>query len=417
MWTLAGEWLMRRSLALLACVLLLGITTGARADGLFGLSASSSTTTINSSGSSLIGLVNRLTNTSDQFSPLANQNFSASLNYAGIPSAIEFQQSFNSSGNRIITLKVPSVGVKQTFSSADGSLSSQIEHYLKRDGLAKLSAFQSVVGRSSPAGVVDGNPLAATALLEDAGYQEFALHPTPFDFNGKQFSTDGGRTVSRYWVDGGVLDAGGISGQYVNLTLATEFNFNDFIGLSFTSPLRFQTLKSADIFMGGEVVGLPLHILPAVGGPISWQVTPEVQGGAVGSQDLVSGGLLYGAQINSSLSLNLAGFIVTLADNAGYDHGENLDISGYHFDTQVNDWIFKNGLEISKSFGNFFIDASGSWTDFARSAYVSGYFTPEIGVGFKFGRRDNCGFRLGYTGNFGDNYNTNGGDILLYFKS
>ena len=104
-----------------------------------------------------------------------------------------------------------------------------------------------------------------------------------------------------------------------------------------------------------------------------------------------------------------------MADTAGYYHGANLNIAGYHFDSQVNDVLFKNGLQVSKSFGNLFVDASGSWTNFTRDAYVDGYFSPEVGVGFRFGRENNCGLRVGYIGNFGNNYNTNGGNVLLYF--
>ncbi len=403
-------------IALLASCVLALVCSNASAQNLFQLNATGSTATVNSGSSSLISLVDQLTNTSNQYSALKNQSFNATLNYAGIPSAITFQQSFDTSGNRVLSVQIPSVGVKETFSSANGSLSTQVKNYLEHDGLAELTAFQSVVARSSPAGVVDGNPLAATALLQDAGFQEFGLHANPFNVNGTRFITDGGHIVNRIWADGGVLDAGGVSGDYVNLTFATEIYFNDVLGLSFTTPLRYQTLKSADIFMGGEIIGVPVNILPAKGGPISWQVTPAVHGGAVGSQDLVSGGILYGGQITSSLSYYTHGFTFTLADQAGYYHGANIDIDGYAFNTPLNQWLFKNGLQVGKSFGNFFIDASGSWTDFSNAAYVKGYFTPELGVGLKFGPHDDFGFRVGYTGNFGDNYNTNGGNILLYFS-
>ena len=169
--------------------------------------------------------------------------------------------------------------------------------------------------------------------------------------------------------------------------------------------------------MGGEVIGLPMQIIPAKGGAFSWQVTPAVHGAAVGSQDLVSGGLMYGGQINSSLSYNIDGFTFTLADQAGYYHGANLSINGYSFDTHLDQFLFKNGLQLTKSFGQFFIDASGTWTNFARDTYVDGYFTPELGLGVKFGGKENCGLRLGYVGNFGDHYNTNGGSILLYFTN
>jgi hypothetical protein len=404
---------MIKRLALLAPIAL--VCASAHAQNLFQINANGSTTTVNTGGSSLLGLVDNLSNNSQQFSALQNKSFTANVNYVGIPSAITFGQSFDTTGDRLLNVQVPSTGLNKTFNSANGSLSTQIQNYLKHDGLAQLTEFQANVGKLSPAGIVDGNPLAATALLQDVGFQEFGLHSDPFNINGTRFTTDGGHIVNRIWAEGGVLDGGGVTGSYVNLTIATEIYFNDFIGLTFTTPLRYQTLHSADIFMGGEVIGVPLQIIPAKGGPFSWQITPALHGGAVGSQDLVSGGILYGAQANSSLSYNIDGFTFTLADQAGYYHGANLDIDGYNFNTPLNQWLFKNGLQASKSFGNFFIDASGSWTDFTRDAYTKGYFSPEIGIGFKFGSHQDCGIRIGYTGNFGDHYNTNGGNILLHF--
>jgi hypothetical protein len=406
---------MKKRWTLLVPCALAAFQSTAIAQNLFQINANSNTTSITAGGSSLIGLVDHLSNNSQQFSSLQNQAFNANLNYAGIPSAITFQQSFDASNDRLLTVQVPSVGLDRTFNSANGSLSTQIKNFLKHDGLADLTAFQAYVSRSSPAGVVDGNPLATTALLQDAGFQEFGLHPDPFEMNGQRFTSDGGHVVSRYWADGGVLDGGGTTGTYVNLTLATEIYFNDFVGLTFTTPLRYQTLKSADIFMGGEVVGVPLQFLPAKGGPFSWQLTPAVHAGAVGSQDLVSGGLLYGGQITSSFSYYTHGFTFTLADQAGYYHGANVDIGGYNFNTPLDQWLFKNGVQVSKSFGSFFIDASGSWTDFSRDVFVKGYFTPQIGIGVKFGNDQGCGLRVGYTGNFGDHYNTNGGNVMLYF--
>jgi hypothetical protein len=404
-----------RILALSLLAVVLYVPAAASADDLFGITASSSTTTVKAGSSSLIGLVENLSNTNNQFTPLQNQNFNSSLNYAGIKNAFLINQSFDTADHRIINFQVPSVGINQTFSSANGSLSTQIRDYLKKDGLADLSAFQAVVDQQSAAGVVDGNPLAATALLADAGYHEFALHPSPFDLNGKTFSTDGGHVVNRVWAEGGVLDAGGTSGSYVNLTLATELHFNDVLGLSFTTPLRYQTLHSADIFMGGEVVGLPITIPFGKNSPVYWQITPAGHAAMVGSQDLVNGGLIYGAQIDSSFNFSVQGLTFTIADEAGWFHGANLDIAGYDFNTHVDQYLFKNGLQVTKSFGNFFVDGSGTWSNFLHNTYVNGYFTPEVGVGFKFGPHDSAGFRIGYSGNFGDHYSTNGGNILLYF--
>jgi hypothetical protein len=409
--------MMHRFLAALAC--LVCFTGFTNADDLFQVTASSSTNTVTSGSSSVLGLVDHLSNTSNQFSPLANQTFNANLAYAGIKNAFTFGQSFDGSGNRIITFRVPSVGVTQTFSSANGSLDTQLRDYLKKDGLAALTEFQANVGQNSFAGIVDGNPLANTALLADAGYQEFALHEAPVDLYGTR-STDGGggHFLTRYWINVGAISTSGTSGSYVDFTVATEFHFNEIFALSFVTPFRYERLHSADIFMGGEVVGLPINLIPARGGFLTWTVTPAVQAGLGGSQDFVSGGLIYGGQIDSSLSLNFNPYyVLTLANSISYDHGADISIGGYDFNTHVNQWIFKNGLQISKAFGNFFIDASGTWTDFLHQAYVPGYFTPEIGCGITFGPHQSCGLRVGLQGNYGEHYNTTGGTILLYLSN
>jgi hypothetical protein len=383
---------------------------------LFDVSASSDTTTVRAGGNSLLSLVENLSNNQNQFAPLSNQTFNSTVNYAGLANAIQVNQSFDEAGDRVLTLKVPSVGVNQTFSSANGSLSDQVRDYLKKQGLADLTAFQAVVDRQTAASVVDGNPMAADMLLADAGYNEFALHESPFETDGRRFSTDGGHTETRYWAEGGVLDAGGHPGQYVDLTLATEFHFNDHVALSLTTPLRYQTINSADIFSGGEVVGLPITIMPAKGGTFFWQLTPAGHAGLVGSQDLVSGGLIYGGQLDSSFGVNLGGgFTVTLADEAGYFHGADLDIAGYDFNTRLDQWQFKNGLQLQKNFGGLFLDVSATWTNFLHNAFVDGYFTPQAGVGVKF--NGHAGLRVGYAGNFGTGYNTNGGNVLLYFTN
>jgi hypothetical protein len=402
--------------ALLSPGFILLTAVAARGQNLFDLTATSTTSTITAGGNNVLNLVQNLTNNTAQFIPLQNQTFSSTLDYAGIANAIKVNQSFDSSGNRIITLQVPSVGVNQTFSSANGGVSSQIRNYLEHSGLADLTKFQAVVSQTSPAGVIDGNPLAATAMLQDSGFSEFGLHQSPLLINGQQFSSDNGVVVSRYSADGGVLDAGGVSGQYVDLNVGTDIHYNDILGLTFTTPLRYEKLRSADVYMGGEIVGLPITVLPGREGPLNWTITPAGHAGIAGSQDLVSGGIMYGGQVTSSFSITIHGFTLTMANQAGYYHGADIDIAGYDFNTPLNQWIYKNGLQLTKSFGSFFIDASGTWTDFSHDVYVKSYFTPQLGLGFKFGRDGDSGLRVGYSGSFGSNYNTNGGNVLLYFN-
>jgi hypothetical protein len=405
----------RIALISLPCLFALGIRTArAAGDDLFRLNVNGTANQIKAGGSSVLSLISNLSNNEAQFAPFGNQNYTAALNYAGIPNAMKLTQSFDSSGNRIITVKVPSVGLNRTFSSANGDLGTQIKDFLKKDGLADLGRFQQIVDQTSLAGVVDGNPMAATALLADAGYQQFALHTHPG--GGSNDSSFAGHGESWYSVQGGQVDAGGVSGAYVNFDIASEYHFNDRVALAFNAPGRWLTLRGANVFMGGALLGLPINIIPShAGNGISWQLTPAAHAGLVGSADFASGGLIYGGQVDSALNYTIDGLTFTLADQAGYFHGASLDIAGYHFATDLDQWVFKNGVQVTKTWGNFFIDASGTWTNFLHNAFVDGYLSPEAGLGFRWGK--NSGIRIAYTGNFGNHYHTNGGSVLLFFTN
>lgn len=367
-------------------------------------------------GSNVIDLVSNLTNNAGQFASLNGQTFNANLNYAGIPAAVKLDQSFDVQGHRVINLRVPSVGLNRTFSDANGDLDNQIREFLKKDGLAALSDFQAVASRQSLAGTVDGNPLAATAMLADAGYQQFALHRTPFRLQGEAYQSSDGRGEDRFRLEGGVLRAGGINGNYVNFSLAAQYHFTDRVALASSVPVRWISLGGADIFMGGLVVGLPITIVKGNGaGSISWQITPAGHGGAVGSADFASGGLLYGGQVDSSFCLNFGrGWSVTLASGIHYFRGADIGVAGYSFNTKLDQWVFKNGVQLTKAWDNFFIDGSATWTNFFRDAYTDGFLTPELAIGWRFGKGNASGLRVGYSGNFGNAYQTHGGSLLLF---
>ena len=323
-----------------------------------------------------------LSDNKDQFSPLKNQTFNATLNYAGISNAFQFRQSFDSS--RAIgksTVQVPSVGLNETFNAANGDLNRQIRDYLKKDGLADLTAFQAVVDRQSLAGVVDGNPMAATTMLQDAGYA--GVRDARKSVRGERQDRSpatAGTLVNRYWAEGGVLDAGGVSGQYVDLNIASEIHLNDFIGLTFTTPLRYVKLRSADVFMGGEIVGSATHHFACQGRRrfVAGHARRPCRTSRVTRFCQRRTTALRRPSQQFQFSLNFNSLTFTLADQAGYYHGADVSIGGYDFNTRLNQVIFKNGVQVSKSFGNFFLDASASWTNFTRDVFVNGYFTPEL---------------------------------------
>jgi len=411
-----SRWLHR---FVLATALTLLPASPAFADDLFNLSAVSSSTATSAGGSSVIGLVNDLVNTQDKFSSLSNQTFNSKLTYAGLKDAIQLNQSFDGNGNRVINLKVPSTGLNKTFSSANGDLQKQVEDFLKKDGLAALSDFQATVSRETVAGVMDGNPLALDALLTDTGFYQFGMQREPYLMHGEPFDgREMGFGETRFYAQGGIVRAGGQDGYFADASIGSVAHFGDRVSLAFTAPFRWTQLHGADIFMGGLVVGLPITLLPGgYSNSVTWQITPAAHGGAVGSADFASGGLIYGGQVVSSLSYTFRGLTFTLANQAAYYRGANISVGDYDFDTQLDQWMFKNGIQVSKAWNYFFIDAGAAWTNYLHDTYVDGYLSPTFGLGWRFGRGRASGFRVGYTGNFGEHYNTNAVNLLLFFTN
>ncbi len=305
------------------CAVVLALGLAAPAADLFSLTATpTSGTPITETGSNIITLVENLADNSQAYSSLANNAFNASLNYAGIPNAFTFSQTFDSSDNRTITIQSPLANLNQTFSEANGSISTQLVNFLKKDGLASLTAFQAAVDKETPVGVVDGNPLSLTDLLLGAGFLQFAQDRGADQINSAQPDNAKGRGDSWFWFDGGGVDAGGFNGTYVDFHIGSEYHFNNVIALAADAPFEWEQIQGSNIFMGGLIVGLPITIIPSHGDTsISWTITPAAHGGAVGSEDLVSGAIIYGGQVNSCISFAFGGMTITLADNIGYFHG------------------------------------------------------------------------------------------------
>jgi hypothetical protein len=423
----ARQW--RRFAVAFALVIFFHVATrAARGQDLFSLTATGTsgggtTTVASAGGNNVINLVKNLTNDQGPFTTVGNENYSGSLTYAGIKNAVTLGQTKDNSGNQIVTLKVPSIGLTHVFNSANGSITDQVRDYLKSEGLADLAAFQNFVNRSTPVGEVDGNPMAFTSMMTDAGYFQLAAQRGEGEANGGKFTSADGRGQSYYWASGGTVDAGGISGDYVDFTLGSQYQFNDVLGLSLTSPGRWLTLRGANIFMGGFILGLPISIIPGNddgrghNDGLSWRVTPAGQVGAAGSADFAAGALLYGGQLDSSLSISGGGFTFTLAETAAYFHGADITIADYHFSTDLDQWVFKNGIVVTKSWRGLALDAGAAWTNFLHATYVDGYLSPEAGVSLRFGYHDNSGIRVGYEGNFGRGYSSNGGNVLLYITN
>lgn len=405
---------LRRNAAPLALAAAVVFSSAARAaDDLFAVRAvGTGGTTVRVTGSSLIDLVNNLVKSEDEFRQLEDAGFSGSLTYAGIPNAIRIARN---AAKTQATLRVPSIGLTKSFSAAnEDDLNDAIEEYIKKEGADRWGQFLRQVNEQTTVGVTDGNPLATTALLSDSTYQRFGLRPSPIGMGDVVGLANGGEF--RIDLAGGQASGDDVGdGPFVAGTISTTFRFADWISLSLASPFAWRQVDGADVFHVGGEVALPITLVPGAGERyVRWTVTPAFITGGGGSYDLAAGGLMYGGSVTSSLTLSPGGGLaVTLANQLAAYEGIGIDIEEFKYDTDVSQQVLKNGVQVSYAFGRAFVDAGVTYTNFLRDAAVDGWITPTAGVGLRFG--DAGALRLGYSGDFGDGFSTNGGTAQVVF--
>ncbi len=403
----------------LAFVGISSLATVLRAGDLFQVIATPTTgAPVTASGKSVVDLVKDVVDTQNNFASLANSDFNSSLTYAGLKDAITFSQA-GSAGNRTVTLTIPSTGFAKTFTDTGSkSVQDQIADFLKKDGASEVAKFIQKMNQITLAGVTDGNPLATTALMSKETFNRFGIRQSPFQLKGEgvEAASDGGFEL-RLDASAGQVDIDAGKGYLASVSLSTAFRFGDTVSLVLTTPVAYRDLEGSAIFQAGEIVGLPIRLIPGKGdNSLSWTLTPSGLVAVSGSADLVSGGFLWGANLTSSLTYTVAGFNITLANQYGLYQGIPVTYGDYRFETDVDQQILRNGVQIGKSFGEAFIDAGIAYTNFLNDAAIDGFWSPTVGVGVRFGKGQASGLRLGYAGDFGNGFTVNGAEMNLFFS-
>lgn len=402
----------------LAAALVLILAASGRGEDLFLMTArttSGSAQTLRVGSNNLPDLVTNLIKNEQQFTPLQNRDIAATLRYAGVNNAITIRKN---AANTSATVDIPSTGLHKTFTAAnENDLKNQIIDYVKTNGAAEYAKFLRDINQHSDAGVTDGNPLAATALLADHQFEVFGLEPATFSLGNPPDALDR-VSAPRFRVDlsGGMSRSDNGNGYFVSGAIDVGMRLADQVGLVCSTPFTYRNLQGANVFMSGEEIALPIGILPPRGdGTLSWTLTPAGTLGAAGSLELAAGGTFAGGGITSSLSYRLGSTTFTLADHYSYFHGYPIDVGSYNFDTNLEQQVVKNGLKITQAFGpHAFVDASITYTNFLTPAAVSGYWTPAAGAGVRF--NDHAGLRVGYQGDFAKGFTVHGGVVQLYFN-
>jgi hypothetical protein len=384
-------------------------TAAVRADDPFTLTAQGGPFTAAASGDNVVDLIDNLIVSEGEFAPLEQSAFTASLRYGELNDAVRLTQ--NASGTSA-TLTIPSTGFTRTFNAAnEDDLEDQIEEFFREDGADAYADFLAETARQTSLGVNDGNPLATTSTLADLGFYRFGYRVRiPGD---EPIRLAGGWDVRLL---GGVSETDAFDGWFAGLGFGKNWRLGDRVGITWASNFRYRDVEGASVYQVGTTIGVPIALITSDDeSGLSWHVTPAFVGGFGGSWDLAAGGFLVGGQITSSLALRAAGFTFVLANQVGFYEGLPIEISDFRFETDTSQRILKNGVQVIRDLGDdAYLDAGVALTNLLDDAFIDDYVSADVGVTFRLG--DRSGLRVGYHGDFSDDFDTHGGNASLYFS-
>jgi hypothetical protein len=391
--------------------LFLGLTIvsfRARADDVFGIDVQpAGGAAIRSSGANLLSQLQDLIENEGLFNELNGRAFTASLRYGEVGDALRITR--NASGTSA-TVASRLSGLNQTFNASSPSqLRRQIEDFLKKSGGGEFAGFLRAIDRQSVLGVIDGNPHAATAVIAQDAFRRWGV-------SAQEEMSDTG-TGFDLRLDGGYghIDTRGFSGTYYDASLSLGWQFSRPVGIVLDVPFETRDLGGSTSYIVGANLGLPITLVPSSGDGIGWRVTPFGSTFGAYSGDLVSGGLSAGGGVVSAVQLRSGRLEFTIANEAAYTGGVPLSVRDVDIKTDVDQWLFKNGVAATYAITNaLFVDAGVAYSNYLRAAAVPAWWTATAGLNLRFG--DRSGIWAGYRGEFANGYNTNGATAALYFR-
>ncbi len=395
---------------LAVALLLAAVPHHCDAADLFNATATDGITTTAAGDKNVVDLISRLVRAEGEFLPFNGTAFTAALNYAGVPNAIQFIE--NAAGTSV-TLGIPSTGLSRTFNGPTRSdVDDQITAFLKKDGADEFAKFLKAMNRQSLVSVTDGNPNSATARAASQSFSSYGMT----DAETRDEKDDSDEGVSRSGIgmvaDVGTIDANGIKGQVYSLPLYARFKLSKRVGLNFDIPLSYADIEGSTIFGFGLGVALPIKAIPRTkNSPWYWQITPFGGANVTGSADFAAGGMLANGGLVSLIAHDFGRMTLSMGNQLSIHEGIPITVDDYKFDPGVSQQIIKNGVKLDVPFARRWVfDVYGIHTKFVEDAAVDQYFTVGAGIGYKripkpgSAKKGSGYIKLGFYADIGNDY-------------
>lgn len=294
------------------------------------------------------------------------------IDFRGIPMTLRFDD------NAVLTFNVPDADIhNMTFDGGSQEESFQrLKDWLKnnKDGLMKKILKAGV--EKTPYDMVAGNPNSLMATMTDNSFQRagggvlgnFVSYISP---NASQHSFD---------FDGDTKKA-----KVYSLPLAKTFNFgNSGYALLFDMPLTYADMDGSVSYAAQLGLGLKIPVIN--NDKMSWNLIPAGRVGAIGSEDMLSGGILYSGTLTSDLQIPVGNFTYGLTNMVGYIRDYSLKVDDYEIEYDLQNTIFKNGVSVRWDFADkWALNGSYAYTFYSGSElFVDEYHDTGVALVRKF---------------------------------
>lgn len=300
------------------------------------------------------------------------QASSGQIDFRGIPMTLAFDD------NAVLTFNVPDADINNlTFDGGSQEKSFKLlKDWLKdnKDGLMKKILKAGV--EKTPYDMVAGNPNSLMATMTDTSFQRagggvlgnFVSYISP---NASRHSFD---------FDGDTKDA-----TVYSLPLAKTFKFGDSgYALLFDMPLTYADIEGSVSY--AAQLGLGLKIPVVDNNSVKWNLIPAGRVGAIGSEDMLSGGILYSGTLTSDLQIPVGEFTYGLTNMVGYIRDYSLKVDDYEIEYDLQNTVFKNGVSVRWDFADkWALNGSYAYTFYTGSElFIDDYHDTGLALIRKF---------------------------------
>ena len=268
------------------------------------------------------------------------------LDFKGVP--IQFHKV---STNNVI-VSIPSLGVTESVTVTQGTgtpsssvtkqLNTKVENVVRTYN-APINKELAKVDSADPLG---GNPSSIMGIMVENAY----LLGTTDDWD-----TEKKDSANKNRFDGGVryghYDLSGKSVDTITFPFSYTFKMDQRQQLIVSVPFTYIDTQGAQSYDGGAGLAYKYRVTD------HWVLTPSVAYGFRGSFDLADVGHIASGTLTSKYTFDLQpadpnSFKLTIGNMAGYYTTLPYEVKGYSVDPDLQNYVIKNGLILSKNLNN-----------------------------------------------------------------